>query len=172
MLKHLCDTFPFNMGKNSICSICKASDCGNLTIWLREYNGPKRFYLKDLSKINPYTGDNKRSARGSTSEHKKLYGRIEDLIDFAESKKIVRKSDLREDAFRYILGVDSCLGFNKFGNVDNNQVSYVSPGPHSLQNKVKSVGLFDEVAKDSRVLRSPDEKIRTLNWGRKKSYMD
>jgi hypothetical protein len=42
-------------------------------------------------------------------------------------------------------------------------------GPHSLQSKVERMGLFKEVVKDSRVLNTPDEKIKTSNWG-KKSY--
>jgi hypothetical protein len=116
MPKHLCNTFPLNLERDSICSICKTSDCDNLKIWLRGYDsGPKRFYLKNSSYIKPYTGVNKRSARGSTADHKKLYGRIEDLIHFAKSQEIVRKNNLREEAVKYILGVDSCLGFNKFG---------------------------------------------------------
>jgi hypothetical protein len=44
-------------------------------------------------------------------------------------------------------------------------------GPHSLQSKVERMGLFKEAVKDSRVLNTPDEKIKTSNWG-KKSYKD
>jgi hypothetical protein len=44
-------------------------------------------------------------------------------------------------------------------------------GPHSLQSKVESMGLFEEAVKDTRVLNTPDEKIKTSNWG-KKSYKD
>lgn len=46
-----------------------------------------------------------------------------------------------------------------------------NPGPYSLQSKVESMGLFKEALKDNRVLNTPDEKIKTSNWG-KKSYKD
>jgi len=163
------NTFPFNIEKNSICTICKAADCDNFTLWLRKGGkSSKRFYLKDLSEIEPNTGNNNRLPGGSKSDYKGLYGRIGDLLNFVKSSEVVDIDTLRKEAFRYILGVDSCQGFNRFGKVNNNQIS---SGPHSLQNKVISMGLFDEAVKDTRVLSSPDKKVKTSKWG-KKSYIN
>jgi len=171
MIKHLRNTFPFNMEKDSICSICLSADCDNLTLWLRKGGKePKKYFLKNSSEIEHYTGDNKRFPEAGNSNYKGRYGRIGDLISFAKSGKVVDIVNLKEEALRYILGVDFCLGFNRFSTVNDDQVFSEAGGGHSIQYKAMSLGLFEAAVNDTRALNSPDEKVKTSIWG-KKSYM-
>ncbi len=172
MIKHLCNTFPFNMGKHSICTACKAEDCENLTLWLREGGrSPQRFFLKDPSDIEPYSGDNHRLPGNGSSDHRSPYGRMVDLLTFAKSAEAIHIDHIRKEAYMYIFGVDSCHGFNKFGKGNNNQSSNAAGSPHSLQNKAIGMRLFEAAVKNSQVLSDNDKKIKTTNSG-KKSYTD
>ena len=116
--KHHCRTFPFNLKKKSLCTLCRAEDCDHLTIRIgRRGDTASRFILQVPTDMEPYTGEEKRCVRGSMFNKKEVHGRIEDLVHFARHYRGVYVDTIRDEALPYILGVDECLGFNKFGQI-------------------------------------------------------
>lgn len=117
-IKHNCWTFPFNLEKKSICTLCRANDCDHLTIWIgRRGDTASRFILQIPADMEMYTGEEKRCTRGTKFNIKEVHGRIEDLVHFARHYRGINVDTIRDEALPYILGVDECPGFNKLGQI-------------------------------------------------------
>ena len=116
--KHKCMTFPFNLEKKSICTLCRADDCAHSTMRIgRRGDTPSRFILQIPICMDLYTGEEKRRSGTMYFNEKAVHGRLEDLIHLAKNYRIVYSDTIREKALSYILGVDECQGFNKFGHI-------------------------------------------------------
>jgi len=117
-LKHHCRTFPFNLEKKSLCALCRADDCDHLKIWIgRRGDTASRFILKVPAYIKTFTGEEKRCSQGTMFNKKEVHGRIEELVYFARHDGNVYLDTIRDEALQYVLGVDECVGFNKFGHI-------------------------------------------------------
>ena len=115
--KHNCMTFPFNLEKKSICTLCRADDCTHFTMLIGRRGGAAgRFILQSPICTEIYTGEDKRRPGTMYFNEKEVHGRLEDLMHLARNYRVICLDKIRDNALSYILGVDECQGFKKLGH--------------------------------------------------------